>query len=565
MPPQTSSSGLTPALIASFNKISGLNVPASAASVPQASQSRADEIRAMGQKNSNAAPVQPAIPAQATPPVVSNPLADTTKAGAQVTADITGENAGAGVGQQGSLQEGVRAASDAASAIPSTVADVIPFGKDALGAAGKVLTAATDTAGNIGNILASLTQKIGLMSPEQRAKYDKANQDFANSDAGQNVTNVADTLNNLGNIANIILGAKGGADAAQTAVDTVPKIIGTPPGPDGTGGTGIKGTAARVKTALTPSVSTPEEQAASRAQARQAADQTIVKKYTQAIKPTITGQKTAGARDAYNSNVVTAIRTIEQNKGTLSFKDESGNTETGRTPETPAELSNAVAQTKGSIFKQYDAQAKAAGDAGAKVDSKPIGDELDQVINSEALKLTNPEAVRYARGVQGRLIDSTDEEGSPTYKQYNTETAQDIVKNYNSSLDAFYNNPSYTTATKAAIDARVATKFREGLDEAINSSTGENYSALKKAYGALSSIEKDVTKRGIVLARQAPGGLGKYIDMFGEGNMLDGLLELSPAKVASGALKVGINHLYQYYNSPDRAIKGMFDAVAKTR
>lgn len=229
-----------------------------------ASQSQAMTPEQAQQWASSKTPVTSAIPstglpgshAFATPttPTVQNPMDDISNAGANVEGDITGENQGQGVGEQNPFERGVRAVSDAAGGAMNAVADVIPGGKPALQVAGNALGGAEKFAGNISSTLADISQKIGIMSPAQRAQFDKQAADFANSDAGQKITNQADTFNSLGNIANTILGAKGGADAIQKTVDAVPRAVAS-----------VKQSAQAVKTAVTPSPKSPEAVSASRA------------------------------------------------------------------------------------------------------------------------------------------------------------------------------------------------------------------------------------------------------------------------------------------------------------
>ena len=176
-------------------------------------------IKAMG-TNANAGK-SPAL-------AFGNPLQDIQQAEAQAQGAITGENQGQGVpGEQSAAQRGVRAASEAATGAFGAVAGMIPGAKSALGLIGNVFGKAVDTAGGIGNTLADLSQKIGIMSPEQRTQYDLRVADFEKSTAGQVTRNVSDTLNNLGNIANTILavaGPGGATEQLKKAKDTIPGI-----------------------------------------------------------------------------------------------------------------------------------------------------------------------------------------------------------------------------------------------------------------------------------------------------------------------------------------------------
>lgn len=373
----------------------------------------------------------------------------------------------------------------------------------------------------IGDMIGALGNKIGDIPAVQK---------FANSPAGETVSKIAEPLANAGNVAGTILGAGKTPDAASLVKNAGEKTVDV-----------MKGdTPASVSTVDDP------------------LHKNIVDNYTKAIKPTIAGKSDLPSLQKYNTNVVSAVKSIADNKDNLSFTTNEGETEAGRTPKSPMELSQAIDQTKQNIFKQYDALTKQTGKTGARIDTNPIAQALSEVVNNKALQISHPEAVKYAQILQDRL---TDEHLDP-------DTVQDIIKNYNSSLEAFYRNPSYDTASKAAIDAGVVSRFREALDNTIQKATGENYQGLKKQYGALSSIEKDVAKRAVVLARQssATGGSGiaDYAQVFSGGDMVHGILSLNPALFAKGVTQSALTKLFTHLKSPDRAIQKMFESMPES-
>lgn len=371
--------------------------------------------------------------------------------------------------------------------------------------------------------------QTGIQAVANKVSDIPAVQKFANSSAGQTTARVAQDLTNAGNVAGTI----GGLEKSPEALNVAKK--------------GVDAGTEVVKNTLAKS---PEE-----------VHSNILKDYNKAVKPTVAGKTGPGQLDAYNKNVVSAVKTMVKNKDTLSFQDENGGIETGRFPKTRGELSDAVGQTKKSIFDQYDAIAKKAGEKGAVVDLSKVGGSMNDIVNNEALKITNPSAIQYAKGIQERLTNS---DGTP--KTIDAPTAQEVIKNYNESLKAFYRNPTYDTASRAAIDAHVVSQIREGLDETIKNTTGENYAGLKKEYGALSSIEKDVNKSAIAQAKQTgsnTAGLGKYVDVFSGGDIVSGLLSLNPALFAKGVAQSSISHFFQWFNSPDRAVSSMFEGAHK--
>lgn len=361
----------------------------------------------------------------------------------------------------------------------------------------------------------------------------KDNNSFDNSAGGQ----VLNTAQDAGNVASTILGVGQAAKLASKIPEKVSNLID------------------KTKEAFSPSEATvaPIDESA------------IVDYYNKAIKPTVAGKKTPQLLDKYNSNIVSGIKSIVDNKDNLSFTNSDGNVETGRTPSSVIETAQAIDQTKSAIFNQYDALAKAAGEQGIKVSADPLLEQLNRVTNSEALQLTHPEAVSYANALKARLTDSTSDGSFGVPKQYDPQTVQEVIKNYNASLEAFYKNPSFDDASKAAINAGVVSTLRKSLSDAIENSTGENYSALKQQYGALSAIEADVAKRATVLARQqsvsGAGGLGDYAQIFSGGDMVHGLLSLNPSLFVKGAAQSLLTNLFAKLKSPDRAIQNMFNAA----
>ncbi|MBR1146672.1 hypothetical protein [Bradyrhizobium sp. AUGA SZCCT0431] len=288
----------------------------------------------------------------------------------------------------------------------------------------------------------------------------------------------------------------------------------------------------------------------------------ILTKYEKGVKPLINAKMTPAKLDRYRSDVVQAVRTIKNNKDNLQFNDMAGDTIVGQTPRTLQELSDAITQTKKTIFTKYDSLAKSAGEKGATVSTEPLAKVLDEVANNEALSFSNPEAVKYALDMKQRLAQNNLADGSPMgYKKFDTETAQAIIQNYNNSLEAYYRNPSYDTASRAAIDAGIVNNLRASLDDAIESAGGSGYQGLKGEYGALKSIERDVLKATLRDARKNVKGLIDFTDILSGGQIVNGILSLNPASFASGVASKAIAEFYKYLNNPNRAIQKMFDAA----
>lgn len=339
-------------------------------------------------------------------------------------------------------------------------------------------------------------------------------QEFAQSRAGQTTSRIAENVANLANVAGTIEGVRGAKTAIESGVKSLDNFA----------------------TNMTR-------------QTAENIDSKIISNYQKGVKPSLTGKNTTGAVETYKKNVVDAINTIKQNKQNLSFTNDVGETITGETPKSLQQLADSIEQTKKVIFSNYDSLAKQAGKSGVKVDMKPIASELDTVINNKALAITNPKAIEYAQSVKDRLLVA---------KKLDATTAQDVIQNYNKSLEAFYRNPSYDNASQVSIDALLANKIRESLDKGISGLTGEQYGALKKQYGALKSIEKDVVKASLRDAKKNAKGLIDFTDILSGGQVVNGILSLNPGQVASGLTQKAISEFYKYLNNPNRAIEKMF-------
>lgn len=276
--------------------------------------------------------------------------------------------------------------------------------------------------------------------------------------------------------------------------------------------------------------------------------------FEKGVKPNLQGYKTLGEAENYRKDIVNGAKTIERNKDSIQFMDDAGEVTTGRAPQSLQEFTESIDQTKKAIYKQYDDLATQAGENGVKIDTIKIANELDQVINNKALKLSNPEAVKYAEEVRSRFIKAG---------ELDAKTAQDIIQNYNNSLKAFYRNPTPEGLTKNAVDALMANQMRQALDEGIEGLTGAQYQALKSQYASLKTIERDVLRATLRDARKNAKGLIDYTDIFSGGQLVSGLLTLNPSMIATGAAQKGISEWFKFLNDPNRAIKQMFEATSK--
>lgn len=456
-------------------------------------------------------------PKAKSPNVFKRVIGGIEEAGENVVDAIKGEDEYAG---QSAIRRGVGATAEAFGAIPKTGLNIMPE------QVRKVVSKIGDVVGKSFN---AVTEEIG---DTQLFK------DAVASGETAMLEEILGTVAKTGELAGTILALEGGAKTLQKTVDTTVKYA--------------------PQVAETTSKFVKDLTTKSEAQIEQA----VFKQYMKGVKPTVAGKQTASSMANLKDNVIDGVKTIKENKTNLSFADDLGESVKGQTPKSLQQTADAIEQTKKAIFNKYDSMAKQAGKDGVVVDTEGVATVLDEVINNKALNFSHPEAVKYAQDLKARLAQNKLPDGSPVgYQKFDATTAQDIIQNYNKSLEAFYRNPTYDNASKAAIDAAVVNNMRKALDEGISKATGAEYGALKKQYGSLKSLEKDVVKATIRDARKNVKGLVDFTDILSGGQVVNGILSMNPAMIASGVTQKALAEFYKYLNNPNRAIEKMFNAA----
>jgi hypothetical protein len=279
----------------------------------------------------------------------------------------------------------------------------------------------------------------------------------------------------------------------------------------------------------------------------------IRKGIEKAIRPSVAGKKTRGQIKQYHDKAATAVEEIISNKNNLDLRNELGERIEGL-PQNLDQFSQAVEQTKKQVFNRYDALAKEAGDIGVNIDLSVTANKLDDIFANKVLEDISPETIDYAR----KRVEVLEGRGNYTA----TET-QEAIQLYNQTLEKFYRDPSVGNKGQALVDSLIANDLRKQLDTAIEGATGKEYQSLKNKYGALKTIEKDVTHRAIVDARKNNKGLLDFTDVFTGANVVSGMLAREPVTAIAGATGKGISAYYKMLNDPNRVVKSMFKDVEK--
>jgi len=265
----------------------------------------------------------------------------------------------------------------------------------------------------------------------------------------------------------------------------------------------------------------------------------VKKGMTKGVKYSVGGKSDAGKVKKFLKGSEKAVVSIIDNSA-------------GKLPKTLEEFSEAIHTTKKSIYEKYSTLALEAGEEGAMVSIKPIRDDLMAI-------LEQPNTRKSTQDLARRMIDEIsayDELISPAI-------AEDLITSFNSETKAFWRNPTASDASNAAMTERTARQLRKATDKTISEYTGPGYQELKNEYGALSSIEKEVTHRATVDIRKNVKGFYDLADIASAGEFTLGIARMDPTLMISAAAVKGTKKYIKHLVNPNRYIKNMFSDVDK--
>lgn len=274
------------------------------------------------------------------------------------------------------------------------------------------------------------------------------------------------------------------------------------------------------------------------------------------VKPTVIGKSwSIKWLKEFEDNVLWSVETIIRNKKPLKFIDpETLDEVVGQSPKNLRQFAEAISQTKNSIYSKYAAKAEQAWLEWARVDLWWTIEELENAMKAKTIEISNPWIKQYIQSQIDTLKDIW---------SFDVQEAQDLLKQLNSKLESFYKNPNPNDVGKSVVDASIANNIRSKLNSSIEEVLwwSTEYADLKKAYGELTSIEKEVNKRAIVDARQNAKSLIDYTDIFSAWDIVNWLATMNPWLVAKWWVQAILKSIYKSLNDPNKNIKRLFDVV----
>lgn len=207
----------------------------------------------------------------------------------------------------------------------------------------------------------------------------------------------------------------------------------------------------------------------------------------------------------------------------------------GKPIETVEDLMTAVSDAKRRIWSAREEILGPARERGSQVDLSPVADAIQKSIPSRT-KLMDPSRA-------ASIIKDSD-----AYRKKATlQEAEELLKNANDELEAFYNKYPQAQRAKLASDPAVAPVYYEAkaLRDAIEKTLGaEGQGAgareLSRRYGQLMEIEGQLAARANVARRQQPESLSEQMAGWsGAGDIARGAWALSRGDVRGMADIVG--------------------------
>ena len=226
----------------------------------------------------------------------------------------------------------------------------------------------------------------------------------------------------------------------------------------------------------------------------------------------------------------------------------------GMKPTNVKEYADAIAQTKKQVWTEIES--KLASGSNSKVNLREIADKLIEMADSPTLMRADKNVASKIKKMAENIISNGDE--------VSVLEAEQLKQFINSELSGAFGKFTLSNAEQNA-KKLITKEIGQQLDKVLSSIPGE-FSGLKKKYGALREIEEDVLKRLIVFERQNPQGLVESVSKIsGVGNILKGLIKLSPADIAKGAGELALGQIQRRSNDADQLVKRAFEKLYKSK
>ena len=281
-----------------------------------------------------------------------------------------------------------------------------------------------------------------------------------------------------------------------------------------------------------------------------AVEANIGQMYINAVSPGVKGKKqTVEGFNASTQQAVQAVRNITNNKSDLKFRDlETNEFIEGELPTNLWEFGGAITNRKAEVYKEVLESIGEAADQ--PVDTQRIVSAMEEIVD-DPVYAGFPQIQNRAKNTLSQYM----------MNDYTPNQIERLIQLENDRLQAFYRGNG--TQADAIVSAIVVNNLRDMLDEAVEAAGGEAVRELKREYGALKSIERDVVHRGIHNAQARKAGMVDMANIRNIGDFAQGMAG-DVSALGRSAAEIAGQGFIKALNDRDALIKRMFLVADQT-
>jgi hypothetical protein len=285
-------------------------------------------------------------------------------------------------------------------------------------------------------------------------------------------------------------------------------------------------------------------------------DRGLTKRYRGLVKPSAPGQAGMQGLTVQDQRITTAVDSIIDAKDSFRLKDPQGaELPAGRLPRTLDEFVQSIDHLKGQVFEQYDNLSKQQSGQGVRVPLAPAIGKLREIAGSPEVRDLHPGLAQEAE----RQAQQWEKVGS-----YSPKEMQNVIQHLNEQLAGLQRNPTKESFSHSTMMNQVLDTLRGSQNQAMEVGLqGPQYQALRTRYGALASVESDVTNALRRQAAKSPGLADRVGDLGFWTSALHGIVTLNPKTLGTAASIKGAQEITRYLRSPNRAVTKLFSTRAR--
>lgn len=220
-----------------------------------------------------------------------------------------------------------------------------------------------------------------------------------------------------------------------------------------------------------------------------------------------------------------------------------------------------VNSKKSNLWSEVQQTIKKGSDEGLTVDGSLASKKIRTLLDNPKMQRENP-----------GLIQALEQKAKAYEGDIGVDEAERIIEQTNAELASYYrkNNIGRAEAYKAdpqiAADIELADSLRSQLDDILEKATGAGVKDLKRQYGALKNVSKEISQRIPIAERQNLSSLSEQLTAAqAAGDFAESALNMQMGSAMKGAAKYAMSRILKNRDSSDAKIARAFSQAAKDR